>query len=267
MLSAEQITDYIKSHPDETQAEIAKGLNCSSATVFKLIHHYGISYRPKTERMRNSWKKEICQHQLIDYIKKNPNASQREIAVALGYSQTGISGAIKRNNLEYRIKYEKLGVKSKRKIPRQLLEEYIRQHPNATQNDIAEHFKCSKCWVAEVWKLYNIPYQRKFGKQGRKSILTQKQLEDYLRQNPNARYEEIANFFNCSVSTIYWRLKNCGISHRQRKKTEQKIIRHVVKLSNGREAVFNLPPILTEDEARRLHLLINSLLIIDKRVN
>ena len=89
------------------------------------------------------------------------------------------------------------------------LESYVKNHPNATQTDIAAYFGCARNTVSVSLKTNHISYTKKDNKQKK---LYPKPLLEYIRAHPKATRKDIAEFFNCSLNSVHRALERHDIN-------------------------------------------------------
>ena len=99
--------------------------------------------------------KKVNEDEFREYIAQNPNASQKEIAKHFKISVSTTSTLIRKYNIEYSSKY------AKSPISKEVLSEYILNHPNENQKQIAEHFGVTKVYIGQLIERFGIPYQNK----------------------------------------------------------------------------------------------------------
>lgn len=184
-ININELKAYIASHPDEMQAQIAEHFGVNQCIISNTIKQYGINYTKKCTPPS------ISKEELENYIAQNPNASQKEIAKHFKISVSTTSTLIRKYNIEYSSKY------AKSPISKEVLSEYILNHPDEAQKQIAQHFGVTKVYIGQLIERFGIPYQNK-----RKTNVTPKQIQSYIKTHKDANLDEIAKHFGVSASYI-----------------------------------------------------------------
>ena len=151
--SSQALGDYIDTHPEATQKEIAAFFKCDQSTVSQMLKQYNIEYRKK----KGGKIPKLSPSQLQQYISAHPAATQKEIAEFFGCNCSIVGRAIKRYDLGYNPKH---GGNTPKLSP-QLLKEYIQAHPDATLHTIAKHFGFHFSTVSIAISKNNIEYRSK----------------------------------------------------------------------------------------------------------
>ena len=99
------------------------------------------------------------------------------------------------------------------KLKKEDLEKYIKEHPEATQIEIAVFFGTSASTINKLITEYKIDYTPKNGK---KTKIKGEDLRKYLQDFPNATVNEIAMVFHTNDATIRRYLRISGLEAEKR---------------------------------------------------
>lgn len=217
-LDPDKLRQYVRRHPDATQRQIAAYFGCIPAYVSYLLKQYGIPYTRKYKYNK------IQMEKLRKFVRKHPDATQQEIAAHLRCGQTSVGYALRRYNIPYKRKCRaKIKHRNNSEIPPNELRRYVSDHPEATQGQIAAYFSRNQSSISTTLKRYGIPYVKKCPC----SKITENELRVYVKEHPEATQQQIAKYFGCSQYSISDALKRYDIPYA--KKTRARV---TTKLDN-----------------------------------
>ena len=172
----------------------------------------------------------VNKEELVKYIDEHPEATQMEIATYFNVARQTIIAYIQRYDINFKRKnglYSKININD--------LMRYIKENPEKTQMEVAEHFKVnhatiSKCLLKN--KVY-ISFPQK-----RRTKLTEEDLRNYIINNPKATQVEIAHDLGVSNGTISYSLKKYKIEwndkrfHAKKKKPEKDFFDKIMEMAS-----------------------------------
>ena len=195
----EELKDYIMTHPDENLEEISENFNVSTPYIRKLITLYDIHYESKAQQKLPK----IPEKELRDYISAHPDETQSKIGEHFQTSGSKISQLIRDYDIPYADK------KFHSMISKEVLEEYIKTHPNENHEQIANHFGVTKAQVGILIKKFDIPYLKKKAQ----LLFTEEELRSYVLAHPEATLSDIGDNFNATAAYIGHAIKVYGIPY------------------------------------------------------
>ena len=216
-VNRDKLRAYIQLHPKATQAEIAKHFGCNQSAVCYAIKAAGLNYRSKVPRKLNAV-------ELKKYVKQHPKTTQADITKAFNCTQGGSSHALRVN----RIKYRKMRVSPLFMSYPGHLRDYVSKHPDMTQREIAEFFKCDPSSVSRALRTFGISYSNKIDGRPPKQRdshleMTQRkpckkvnreELRSYIQLHPEATQAEIAKHLGCVEASVGYAIRTAGINYR-----------------------------------------------------
>ncbi|ALN97970.1 hypothetical protein Bp8pS_291 [Bacillus phage vB_BpuM-BpSp] len=143
-------------------------------------------------------------------IKEHPDWTQKELAEELNISRSYIVYLFNK----YDISYHKKRIYVKRNIDK--LKNLIEEHPNWTQEKLAETLNVSSKTIGRLIREYNLSYERKYYRKG-ESIYLDK-LKKLIEEHPNWTQKELAEELNISQTHINKLIKNHKIPYKQKKR-------------------------------------------------
>ena len=102
-----------------------------------------------------------------------------------------------------------------KKVNEDEFREYIAQNPNASQKEIAKHFKISVSTTSTLIRKYNIEYSSKYAK----SPISKEVLSKYILNHPNENQKQIAEHFGVTKVYIGQLIERFGIPYQNKRKT------------------------------------------------
>lgn len=196
-LHPDKLRKYIRRHPNATQKQIAAHFDCTPNAVSYALKQHGISYNRKNKNSK------IQPEKLRKYVRKHPNATQKQIAARFSCDQTSVSAAIRRYNIPY----------ARNSVLSEDLQKYIDSHPNATQEQIAVHFGRGQSAISDALKHYGILYTRKHPNP---SKISEEVLRNYIAKHPRAVQRQIAEHFGCSQLLISSAIRRYNIPYERK---------------------------------------------------
>lgn len=207
-VSKEDLEEYIKANPNETQSQIAKHFGVTKLTIHNLIKRYGINYQSKVVPLKTT------KEEVESYIKAHPSDNLSQIGKNFNVDSTTIKNFIDKNGIEY--------VKQKRqktKLPLEELKNFIQENPKLSQKEIADYFGVSKETVRLAIKENNIEYKTCKPK----ITVTKEELESYIKAHPEKTKKEIGEYFNTSHNSIRLLINEFGIEYQIKHRRKSKI--------------------------------------------
>lgn len=204
-ININELKEYIESHPDEMQAQIAEHFGVNQCVISNTIKQYGINYTKKYTPPS------ISKEELENYIAQNPNANLAQIAEHFGIEDATVSKIIRHHKIDYSKKYPAPS------IAKEELESYIKANPKATIREIAGHFNLSASTIYRLINIYGIEYENK-----KQYGISKEELESYIKANPDAMLKEIAQHFNVTPMTISNTIKHYEIEYTRKKPRARK---------------------------------------------
>ncbi len=157
----------------------------------------------------------IKKEQILEYIENNHNANQKELAYYFGVD----IGTMKNIIRKYDIKINTGKGIRYRKIEEEELRKYIKEKPETSIKQLAEHFKVSNSTILNSLKKYNIE------REGRRlKSMEKKDIVEYLNQNSSASARELAERFGVDITTMYKYINRYGLIVRKEKRGRTKKI-------------------------------------------
>ncbi len=204
-IDREELRKYVRKHPEETQADIARHFGCVPNTIGDIIKEAGIEYRRK-----NGYNK-LSPDTLREYLRQHPKASQTDIARYFRCHQSSVSARIKALGMATRSSRSREW-SSAIVVAADKIERYIRDNPNATQQNIADFFNISQTAVSDAIVRHRIDYKSKRGETPR-FIAKPDILKKYVQGHPAATMTEIARYFKCDYSVVQRTIKKYAIPY------------------------------------------------------
>ena len=207
-VSKEDLEEYIKANPDETQPQIAKHFGVAKLTIHNLIKRYGIDYQSKIVPLKTT------KEEVESYIKTHPDKNLTQIGEHFNSNSTTIKNFIDKNEIEY-VKPKK----KKTKLNSEELKNFIQENPKMSQKEIADYFGVSKETVRIAIKENNIEYKTCKPK----ITVTKEELESYIKAHPEKTKKEIGEYFNTSRNSIRLLINEFGIEYQIKHRRKSKI--------------------------------------------
>ncbi|AMS01112.1 DNA binding protein [Bacillus phage AR9] len=181
IISKEKLIEIINEHPDWTQKQIADHLGVVESYISRLIRKYNIIYVKKGNQSRNKFmeknlisqyfmNEEIMVDLLFSVIKNNNELNQKEIADLL------VKRLINEYNLNYKLKT----------ITKDDLLDVIKEHPDWTQKQIADHFLALPNTINSILVRNNINQ-----KEIREEYMVEK-LKELIKEHPDWTQAQLA---------------------------------------------------------------------------
>ena len=207
-VSKEDLEEYIKANPDETQPQIAKHFGVTKLTIHNLIKRYNINYQSKVVAFK------LSKEELENYIKENPDKNITQIGEHYGVSKATISKLMRENEInfsDYKKQNSEIMVKE--------LEKLIKENPKLSQKEIADYFGVSKETIRRLVIENNIEYKTCKPK----ITVTKEELESYIKAHPEKTKKEIGEYFNTSCDSIRLLINEFGIEYQIKHRRKSKI--------------------------------------------
>ena len=208
---AAELGKYVRKHPEATQKEVAGHFGCHQADISRALKAAGIRYRRKGRGIPLM----MVPGEIEEYIRDNPKATQEDIAGFFGCSLFAVHDVVEAHNIGYK---SKRGETPPFASNPELLELYVRDHPEATQREIADHFSCHPSVVGKALRVHGIKYAKKQG--GVPPKIQRERLRAYVRKHPDATRADIAAYFRCSLVTVDLYMRGCGLAARRQRKAK-----------------------------------------------
>ena len=246
ILKKEDLENYIKEHPEDTQMEIAVFFGTSVAKINKMISEYRLDYIPKTGK-----KTKIEGETIRKYLEENPNATINEMAMVFKVNDATIKRYLRISELETGKRLYRPSA-----ILKQEIIDYININPRASKVQMATDLQLSLSVLNLQLNKFGIEWSEKekryVNKNDKESKITSisieekddedsdffyrkvksEEVENYKKSHPNATIRQIAAFFG----TTEEKMKNFIIKHNiDLKKIEQESYETYKKQQISRE--------------------------------
>lgn len=186
-----EIADFLRRHPDMSDAVIARRYGVSRKVVSTVRDHLGLRRASGAGVVLAADRRAA----IADYMRQHPHETDAEIARRFDVAGSTI-GKIRRE----------FGLQSYRRSAhltperRAAIANYIRDHPAALDGQIAAEFHVSKRTVNLM--RHQLGLQRRSGSGVYLSAERKAQMREYIRQHPEMQSADIARHFQVSTSTI-----------------------------------------------------------------
>jgi plasmid maintenance system antidote protein VapI len=178
LITKEALEDAIKNHPNVTQEQLADILSVNRVTIRKYLREYGLTVERKVR---------VTKEKLEKTIKANPNVTKTELASLLGISRAYLRKLIKKYKIAHNPKILR-GTRSR--VTKEMLENAIKENPNATQEGLGDLLGIHKYTVGKLIKKYGISYTKHSGSQPQFNY--EEALKSYIVTHPSATLDELA---------------------------------------------------------------------------
>ena len=198
-----EILTYMRTHPTETQGQMANHFGLSRQGFIYRLNKYNISWdnRPIVRE------KTVSKRDLVNYMVSKSELTIGEISEHFKISE----GTARKYMREYDIKLPYKRKNQEPKIGKQEIKEYIASNPEKTQSEMAKHFHVTLATMNKTIKRYGIKWENKNRLKSKILKISEAELKEFILANPHASQRQIGEHFNVSQKSIGRLIKIYGI--------------------------------------------------------
>jgi transposase len=190
----QEIKDYMNKNPDASYADLSQVFKYKQSSMAARLKKLNIPY-PKNLSIK--YDRDTLEIYLLDY----PQIDYHDLARLFKGTRSGVYNALRRYGL---IDFTpRISVR----YPKDALEKWMKDHPDATYAQLAKAFKTKPRNIYPVLKRYDLPRpKRSLNK------LSKEKLTIYITTYPDANSAQIAKDFQCNLPYLKRSLKKYGLS-------------------------------------------------------
>ena len=187
------LRQYLLDHPDASVESMHKDLGVRYKTLYKALKHYGLY-----TRFRRPFVPALTQEAFQGYLSGHSETTQEDMCLYF---------KMRKRDLRKHLTYYGLPCPPCISM-KERLEIYLRDHPEATYQEISAALGRSKSSIKSVFDRYGIPY-----KWSPEMKYVREKLSAYLDAHPEATYKDLTRVFGGTKSGVYVALKRYGLRH------------------------------------------------------
>lgn len=208
---------FIKKNKHYTNKRISSITGVCKNTIADLRKKYNIPHPEDAKLMNMSSVDKI--KQIKNKIEEHPEATIAELAVMLNMSYTSVATFIINYNIPYEYKNDTNSFDSM--VAPEYMQQIIDDHPDWTQDKLAQYFDVSHNTIRRFIQNHNIRYKPKGRQPSLKSKLTKDVIINLIKRYPHWKRKDYAQHLGIAPSTfnMYVRRYKIDLMNIQKKAT------------------------------------------------